>query len=346
MTFAALIASTVLLAAAAGALAQEPSVRPAEWQAYVDRFVTEEGRVVDDANGDISHSEGQGYGLTLAFLAGDAATFERLWTFTRTELMLRDDGLAVWSWDPAADPHVTDVNNATDGDILIAHALALAGQGWGREDYGAAAQSLARAIGALAYRRNGQLLLPPGRAGYGEADRPDGPVINPSYWVYEAFPVLERLDPDTAWSEIAAGGLATLSASLTGPRNLPPEWVSIQTRARAAHGFAAEFGYNALRIPLYLARAGTGDPSLLARISQGMVEPDGRVGIVDLSTGEARETLSDKGYRIIPALAACVLEATVVPADLQVFEPSLYYPSTLHLLALSHLRLARPECLP
>lgn len=342
---AAMTAFGLALMPAAAALAQDASLEAQEWQAYVQRFVTDEGRVVDDGNGGISHSEGQGYGLILSVLADDAATFERLWTFTRTELMLRDDGLVVWRWDPDAQPHVTDVNNATDGDILIAHGLALAGEAFGRDDYTQAARTLAEAIGTLAYEQGGRTLLPPGRAGYGRDDRPDGPVVNPSYWVYEAFATLARLAPDTDWDAIGEAGLAVLSASLTGPRELPPEWVSLATRARPASGFPAEFGYNALRIPLYLARAGAGDPALLSGLAERMSEPGGGVGIVDLSSGEARETLTDAGYRIIPALAACVTEGTALPDDLKRFEPTLYYPSTLHLLALSHLRLERPECL-
>ncbi len=64
--------------------------------------------------------------MLLAYLAASPADFEQIWYFTRTELLLRDDGLAVWKWDPNVKPHVTDTNNASDGDMLIAYALALA----------------------------------------------------------------------------------------------------------------------------------------------------------------------------------------------------------------------------
>ena len=37
-----------------------------EWRAYLAKFVTPDGRVVDNANGGVSHSEGQGYGLLFA----------------------------------------------------------------------------------------------------------------------------------------------------------------------------------------------------------------------------------------------------------------------------------------
>jgi endoglucanase len=38
----------------------------ANWQKYADRFITSDGRVVDNANHNVSHSEGQGYAMLLA----------------------------------------------------------------------------------------------------------------------------------------------------------------------------------------------------------------------------------------------------------------------------------------
>lgn len=343
-THIATLAATVLTAIPGAA--QENAIRAEEWAGYSARFVGEDGRVIDDANGNISHSEGQGYGLVLAYLAGDRSTFERIWSFTRTELMLRDDGLAAWSWSPDADPHVTDINNATDGDILIAYGLGLAGEAWNRDDLTEAAASLAEAIGTLAYTQGERLLLPPGKTGYGRSDRSDGPVVNPSYWVYEAFPVLARLAPETDWAAISQAGLALLAGGLVGPRQLPPEWLSIAARPRAATGFDAVFGYNAIRIPLYLARAGVGEASLVEGLAERMRESDGTVAVVELETGAVKEPLADAGYRIIPAVADCLTTGTPIPSDLTTFRPTNYYPSTLHLLALSHVRTARPECLP
>ena len=98
------------------------------WRAYKARFVTEEGRVVDTGNGLISHSEGQGYGLVLAVAANDRDAFERIWGWTRANLLVRGDELLAWRWEPNARPAVADMNNATDGDLLVAWALAEAGE--------------------------------------------------------------------------------------------------------------------------------------------------------------------------------------------------------------------------
>ena len=40
------------------------------------------------------------------------------------------------------------------------------------------------------------MVLMPGVGGFTPPDRPDGTVVvNPSYWVFEAFPVLKELRP-------------------------------------------------------------------------------------------------------------------------------------------------------
>src|SRR4051812_9603220 len=249
---------------AAWSLSVEPlnvvgTLSPAEWDAYRSRFIEDDGRIVDNANGNISHSEGQGYGLLLSLAANDRVTFEKIWTFTFTELLIRDDGLVSWKWDPAAKPKVSDHNNATDGDILIAYALAKAGMAWKEPRYTAAAQKLARAIGKNTFGRDGgSVFLLPGATGFGAGERSDGPVVNLSYWVFEAFPVLAGLAPEYDWNRVWREGVTLLQQATSGRVRLPSDWISIRSRlqTKPAEGFAPEFGYNSLRIPLYLLRAG------------------------------------------------------------------------------------------
>ena len=77
---------------------------PGLWMAYKAAFVSDGGRVVDNANGNVSHSEGQGYGMLLAVAADDRETFDESGDWTRSQLMLRDDGLAAWRWGPMRAP--------------------------------------------------------------------------------------------------------------------------------------------------------------------------------------------------------------------------------------------------
>ncbi len=326
--------------------AKAASITSADWGAYKAAFLDPAGRIVDTGNNNISHSEGQGYGMWLAVLADAPSDFELIWSFTKTELLVRDDGLAAWKWDPQTQPHISDINNATDGDILIAYALALAAKQWNRPDYAEAAGSMAKTILTKAVVvRAGRTLLLPGTAGFSESDRPDGPVVNPSYLIFEAFPVLNELAPSPLWAALSKDGVAQINAFAFGPRQLPADWVSLKTKPRPADGFPQEFGYNAVRIPLYLARAGLGDAALNERLRSGITVDGGNMATFDLRSGKSKDVLSDAGYRIIPALIACIGNKTPLPDDLKRFTSTLYYPSTLHLLALSFATQTRQDCL-
>ena len=128
------------------------------YQTYLQRFVTPDGRVIDNVNGNITHTESQGYGMLLAVAAGDRETFDRIWTFTETNLYVRPDGLASWKWSPeggkadAETGQVADPNNASDGDLLIAWALAeAAAAGW-NPDYAQRADKIIDALSRVLER--------------------------------------------------------------------------------------------------------------------------------------------------------------------------------------------------
>lgn len=333
------------IAMTTGATAAEPgSVHADEWAAYQQAFV-QQGRVIDIANGKISHSEGQGYGLLLAYLAGDTDGFAAIWQFTSAELMVREDGLLAWKWEPDANPHVTDSNNAADGDMLVAYALALAGQDWDRPDYVDAARKLANALGSAATLRwRGRDIMLPGAFGFRPEDQADGPVINLSYWVFEAFPVLAAVAPNTDWAAIAQSGRLLVHESRFGPLQLPTDWIALGGEQPApAAGFAPEFGYNSVRIPLYLLRGGDREPVLLRQFVAPLSGETAATTRVE--TGQAIDPLQEPGYRIIGAAITCVLDGAPIDPALLTFSPQSYYGSTLQLLTLSYLRQSAPHCL-
>lgn len=324
----------------------QAQITSSEWSDYSNHFLSADGRIIDDGNGGISHSEGQGYGLLLAFLAGNKPDFARIWSFTQRELMIRDDHLAAWKWDPDETPRIVDVNNASDGDILIAYALGLAGREWNETRFTRSAELIAHALGSSAvFAHHGEALLLPGFQGFDAGSRPDGPVVNPSYWIFEAIPILAELAPETDWQRLSQSGKKLIGDAAFGKSRLPTDWISMAEAPRPAEGFPTEFGYNSLRIPLYLMRQMDGNLELLRRLRDGMTGPRGELTLINLATDKVISELEDPGYRIISAMATCVLDGTEIPEDLRVFEPTLYYPSTLHLLALSHLREDRPQCL-
>lgn len=323
-----------------------PMISANDWNAYSEKFLTKEGRIVDDANGNISHSEGQGYGLLLAFMADRQADFELIWSFTQTEMLIRNDGLSVWKWDPAVRPHITDTNNASDGDILIAYALALAAQKWNNPVYRTTATTIATSLlKKQVVEYNGETILLPAIRGFSAGEREDGPVINLSYWVFEALPVLNELAPSPAWAKLAKSGTELLAKSRFGKVQLPTDWISIHDKPEPAQGFEPEFSYNNLRIVLYLSRAGLGKQEITQQLAKAMTGENGNINLVNVTTGATITSLSDAGYRILPQLAACIDSGAKLSKDVTSFTPTHYYPSTLHLLALSYASQNHPECL-
>lgn len=321
------------------------AILPEEWASYVESFVIDDGRVVDTANNGISHSESQGYGMVLSVLADDRATFERIWSFTSTQLLVRDDGLASWRWDPAASPHLTDTNNATDGDILIAYGLALAGDAWADTAFTERARQIATTIGhSMLVDSDGMKVILPGVAGFNDRVDGMGPVLNTSYWVFEALPVFAQLDPSIDWDAVTEAGIELVRRSRVTKSGLPPDWLVLNDdgTVRPAPDFPMEFGYNGIRIPLYMMRAGI-NPVLLEPFRQN-ADAAGLYKI-DPLTGERLEPISEPGYQLIGAAMECVAEGTIVGQELRTMSPTSYYAATLQLLMLDYLRRNHPACL-
>ena len=128
----------------------QPFTDYTDWVAFRNRFLSEDGRVIDNSQGGLSHSESQGYGMLLATHYGDRPSFEIMLDWTERNLGRPTDHLSAWRFNPASNPHVGDMNNATDGDIYIAWALARAAQAWRQPAYAAKAEPSLRTYFACA----------------------------------------------------------------------------------------------------------------------------------------------------------------------------------------------------
>lgn len=318
------------------------SVTQAEWSAFAESFVEENGRVVDNANDGISHSEGQGYGMILAWMAGDRETFARLWTFTRQELGVRNDGLFAWKWREGDRPRVQDVNNASDGDVLIAYALAAAGMEWGEDSYVEASSIIRYALMETMIRKAGNAsLILPGEQGFDEGKEF---IVNPSYWVQEAFTLFAEIDGDKRWSRLH-DTLSPLLMSQSRNPVLAPEWVRVRgiRNVRPDPELGAGFGYNALRVPLYAVRDGEKRGKELREIVEQVTNAEGNLLILD-GNGDVVETLDAPGYVALSRLSRCAI-LNEPKGEIPSFEPTDYYPSVIHLLSVSAARVKAPECM-
>ena len=317
------------------------------WADYKTRFVRPDGRIVDDANGNVSHSEGQGFGMLLAVGVGDEAVFERLWDWTRRELYRRPDGLASWRWVPNVAPHVADPNNATDGDLLVAWALLRASKRWDNSVYRAASRRIALAVGQHAvFQSSIGLALKPAVVGFGAADRTDGPIVNLSYWVFPALADLPEIAPEVDWKALTMTGLSLLALARFGPSDLPSDWISLAGTPAPAAGFPRIFGYDAVRVPLYLAWSGLGSAELYSPFTR-VVQHGAVPAIVDLESGSPGHPFGEDGYGTVFQLAACAAGNIHQTPSNSGFFPSQdepYFPSSLRLLSLLAAQDRKMEC--
>jgi endoglucanase len=251
------VAFTVALLLLGGAAWAEDDPVAAGWGVYRTRFVTAEGRVLDTGNKAVSHTEGQGWAMLFAEAAGDRASFEKIWTWTRDNLQRRDNALFSWRWDPnGGKAPVADANNASDGDILIAWALIRAARRWNDPNHAHMAHRIVADIRRkLLLTASGRLVLLPGSDGF-KGDN-GTTVVNPSYYIYPALRDFGRVLPAPEWQRLRRDGLALLADARFGRWGLTPDWVEIGEGDIAPAGkFPPRFGFEAIRVPLYLIWAG------------------------------------------------------------------------------------------
>ncbi|MDP5255364.1 MULTISPECIES: glycosyl hydrolase family 8 [unclassified Vibrio] len=278
---------------------QEPSPFQDDWQHYKARFL-QHGRVVDTANQDISHSEGQGYGMLFAVHAQDKSAFRQLWQWTQA-VLARDDHLYSWKYQPCPSRDkacVSDSNNASDGDILIAWALLLAAEQWQEPDWQQAAlQTLNAVKSKLITRRFGHLILLPAEYGF-EPDKARV-QLNLSYWVFPALEQFSQQTQDPIWHQLYLSGEQLIELAQFGQWHLPPDWVMLTEQGLTLEGaLSPDYAYNACRIPLYIAMSDHGDRALLTPFLN-FWQQDKVPGTVNLSDNSHADYTMNSGMQSI-----------------------------------------------
>ncbi len=337
---AAAAVGAVQLGASEG-LGTAPAADPLRplWDSWKAAHLTSEGRVVDAFQDNASHSEGQGYGLVLAEAFDDLESFERILEWSTANLSRSEDRLFAWLWKPADGGKLVDTNNATDGDIFHAWALMRGAARFDRPGYLEQARGIAADLARLCVRdwpgRPGQSVLLPGEQGF---EKPEGLIVNPAYICPRALSQLGRACQVPPLEAVAADGVALL-AQLSRDA-LPPDWIMMTPEGPvSAPDKSSHFGYEALRLPLYLVWSGLSGHPVVQRAAAAYApfigtHTQATPTVIAPSTGEIIETSPDAGYRAIAVLAACgsgPLGQDQMPA-FSARQP--YYPSTLHLLAL------------
>ncbi|WP_192458578.1 glycosyl hydrolase family 8 [Musicola keenii] len=222
------------------------------WDSYKSRFMTQDGRILDTGNKNISHTEGQGFAMLMAVYFNDRSAFDGLWTWTQTHLQDNKSGLFYWRYNPMESNPVMDRNNAADGDVLIAWALLKAGEKWQENRYLLASDVIQKAILARnVVQFAGRTVMLPGASGF---NKNSYVILNPSYFLFPAWQDFARHSHLQAWRQLIDDGLALLGEMRFGKVELPVDWVALNadgTMAPATN-WPPRFSYDAIRIPLYL----------------------------------------------------------------------------------------------
>ncbi|MGJ8582102.1 MAG: glycosyl hydrolase family 8 [Psychromonas sp.] len=304
------------------------------WTTYQTQFI-DAGRVIDTGNKNISHSEGQGYGLLFAVFADDKKQFQNIWQWTQQTLQ-RDDQLFSWQYTPAKQGNcdetcITDPNNATDGDILIAWALLAAHQKWGTQVYLNQAIKILDAVKTkLIQHKFGYQLILPGEVGF---ERSDGSIqINLSYWVFPALNVFTEVTNDPIWDEVYQSGLALMKTARFGKAQLPADWMIIAKDEITLSGaLSPDYGYNACRLPIYLMLAEDKNTPLIQPFilfwGQDIVP-----ATVNLENNQVAEYAYNSGMQAIATATQSILNDQQTPLP-EIQKDTDYYSASLILLS-------------
>lgn len=272
------------------------------WPKFKSAFLHPSGRIIDNGNGGVSHSEGQGYGLWLALGANDRSAFDTMLQWTEATLARPDRALFAWRYDPRRSDPVSDKNNATDGDIFIAWALARAAELWREPAYAKRSEEIRAAILAdLVVERFGWRLLLPGLDGFSS---PNLVTVNPSYFIWPAFDKFRAIDGASVWGSLISDSEKLLTAARFGPRRLPTDWVDVTAGPTLAPAASkpTRFGFDAIRIPLYALAGGRSDlVSPIAEYWRGYRRSGKTIPAwIDVQSGlEAAYTLSPGGIAVV-----------------------------------------------
>jgi len=234
------------------------------WQAYVDHFVSPEGRVIDHGAGDITTSEGQSYALFFALVADDRPLFRQLYAWTRDNLAggRLDQRLPAYLWGRRKDGSwgIVDDNSAADSDLWIGYTLVEAGRLWRDDTFARVGRAL---VGNVVAREVvelpglGAMLLPAPRGfAHGRAWR-----LNPSYLPPQLLRGLGADGVAGPWAELRANLRRMIAARAR--HGFVDDWVGYEPRA----GFVTDAvtgsigSYDAIRVYLWHALAGDGGAS-------------------------------------------------------------------------------------
>jgi len=267
----ALLASALcswMLAAPAGAA--QPSSWP-EWDEFSQRFVQDDGRVIDLTFDRKSTSEAQSYAMFFALVANRRTQFDTLLRWTSDNLASGELGerLPAWLWGERTDGTcgIKDTNSASDGDLWIPYDLMEAARLWNAPAYAQAGRKLLariRSSETVDAGRAGAFLLP-GAVGFVLGN---GRLrIVPSYLPGFLFHYLGIHDPHGPWTKIWATYMGLAPAVFA--TGIAPDAFVVGPDGQVMPDTEREpsASYDAIRVYLWAGMSGPGSRPLVQMLS-------------------------------------------------------------------------------
>lgn len=238
------------------------------WEAYKARYIFcgdncggNLGLVFDPHRGYEAPSEGIGYGLLMAVMMDDQATFNTVYEAAYS-IMLDNNGLFHWLANNAGG--ISGRGSATDGDQDVATALIFAqsrvdDSAWSQHPtmpYGDEAARLLDAIYAIEII-DGMYIQPGDRFGGGGQD-----IVNLSYFSPAWYRLYDAFEGTDRWSPVIDAGYESLVSTQGSPLGLAPDWSTAD--GDPAYEFCDSVGrprelcsytmyYDAIRVPWRIA---------------------------------------------------------------------------------------------
>ncbi|BAU41182.1 glycosyl hydrolase family 8 [Leptolyngbya sp. O-77] len=258
------------------AIASKQLLLAESWSAYRERFIQQDGRVIDWEADERTTSEGQAYAMLRAVFIDDPETFAQTLNWAEENLQRLDasgkrrDNLWAWKWGKDADGNWTilDENFASDADIDAVTALILAARRWNRPDYLQLARIKLRDLWTLSTvavplhsarssnsqpAREQRYLLPGPKEAF--QPQPDLLHLNPSYLAPYAFRLFAQVDGDRNWMSLVDSSYKILrESSQLSSAKLPSDWVALNTTTgsyiplRPPSPIRSIYGFDAYRV--------------------------------------------------------------------------------------------------
>jgi endoglucanase len=244
------------------------------WDNYTNRFLDDSGRIVDHDAADRTTSEGQAYALFFSLVGNDRLRFDRILSWTQTNLAHGDlaTNLPAWLWgNQQGTWKVTDANSAADADLWIAYTLLEAGRLWDDPKLTTLGEALTNSITQLEVRDIpglGPMLLP-GATGFVTSDH--WVQLNASYLPVQLLLGIADHTRSKRWRQMA--DLVPLVTAGSSANGFILDWIAY----RSFEGFSTQpapvspllGSYDAIRVYLWagmLSAATPGREQILAAV--------------------------------------------------------------------------------